>query len=748
MYNFTVLCSFPCSTIEHLTGLRSCVSERTQQKAFFALSRRLGMHSLVRDGNRFGIFRDSNEPTNPAGLKLSRPRMQRKASVDYSRWKRFVEGQPLNVDDLDETLVDSWNRCRDMAVDPAPRSCWDFTPMAQLKAFTSTLEKICGEVEATAYKAIRGKRLLITMTNADGRVARTCGDLEVLRQADKLNFGPGANWAEKSVGTNAIGTSLVTGRPMQVFGEEHFCRSHHSWSCTAAPILDPRGNIWGCFDISGPTSSDHSQNMELVLQAAKALEHRLCRLYCSELEGQMGSLFSSMFNSVMTGILSLDNTGRITNANAIAETLLNHSGSSLRGQRAENFFDYEVFLAQAKHAPMSDPIVMKCLVNSTLLVRAMPVFSSDGTWFDTIVTVCEMQRFRQSAVPVKGLEAKKSNQAGNPKGFDHIIQSSTVMREAIQQAANAARTPSTVLLFGESGTGKELFARGIHQAGPRADKPFVAVNCGAFSEELVQSELFGYCEGAFTGAIKRGRIGQFQKADKGILFLDEISEMPMSQQVNLLRALEERAIVPVGGGDPRPVDVKIIAATNKDLNELILQGRFREDLFYRLNVVGIAIPPLRIRGEDVLLLAEYHLSRLCSEFGIQCTGIAPEAEDVLMAYGWPGNVRELVNCLESAVNNLSGELLLMKNLPPYLLEKTSGGAFVDRKEQASGFHLKKREEEAIREALDFHQGNISKTAKALGIGRNTLYSKMERFCIQAQHLRMQPFSRWLFKNRP
>ncbi|BCS87170.1 sigma-54-dependent Fis family transcriptional regulator [Pseudodesulfovibrio sediminis] len=603
--------------------------------------------------------------------------------------------------------------------------------MDQLKSFSSTLEKICGDVETTAYRAIKGKKLLITMTNADARVVRTCGDLEVLRQADKLNFGPGANWAEESVGTNAIGTSLVTGRPIQVMGEEHFCRSHHRWSCTAAPILDPRGDIWGCFDISGPTESDHSKNMELVLQAAKALEHRLSRLYCSELEGQMGSLFSSMFNSVMTGIISMDSSGRITNANTIAETLLNHTGKSLRGYQADLFFDFEVFLAKAKHATIHEPVVIKCLVNKDLFVRAMPIFATDGTWTDTIITVSEMQRFHQSVVPERVLEEKKNVSVETPKGFEHVLHSSAVMRRAIKQAANVARTPSTVLLSGESGTGKELFARGIHQAGPRAKNPFVAVNCGAFSEELVQSELFGYCEGAFTGAVKRGRIGQFQRADKGVLFLDEISEMPLSQQVNLLRALEERAIVPVGGTDPRPVDVKIIAATNKDLSELVQQGLFREDLFYRLNVVGIAIPPLRDRGGDVVQLAAYHLNRLCSDFGLESVHISPEAESVLMVHDWPGNVRELVNCLEYAVNNLSGDVLHMENLPPSLLAQARGGTDTDRIKRTSEFHLKKREEVAIREALDFHNGNISKTAKALGIGRNTLYSKMERFSIQA-----------------
>lgn len=627
------------------------------------------MHLLLRDGDGFEICSAHVEADSPHEQPLSAPCVQRGAQVSYSQWKHFVEGRKVNVDTVDRSIINSWSRCLKMNVDPAPRSCWDFTPMNQLETFTSTLNKICGDIESTTYQAIRGKGLLMTFANADARVARTCGDLKILREADKLNFGPGANWAEESVGTNAIGTALTTGSPMQVFGEEHFCRSHHSWSCTAAPVIDPHGNIWGCFDISGPTTSDHSKSLELVLQATRALEQRLCRLYCSELEGQLGSLFSSMFNSVMTGVLSVDKSGWIVSANSVAETLLGSPWESLRGRRAEEFFDYNDFLARSLNSAKHEPIVMRCRVNPDLFVRGLNMLSSNGSRLDTIVSVCEKQSSHKFTVPARiSRDHGQSDIESVPEGFSHILHSSRPMRQAITQASRAARTPSTVLLHGESGTGKELFARGIHQAGPRAAKPFVAINCGAFSEELVQSELFGYRGGSFTGASKKGRDGKFQKADKGVLFLDEVSEMPLSQQVNLLRALEERAVVPVGGTTPQPVDVKIIAATNKDLLELVRQKLFREDLFYRLNVVGVNLPPLRERGDDIVLLAEHNLDRLCAEFGIHCEGMDSSVGGVLMAHEWPGNVRELINCIEYAVNNLNGPILREEHLPAYLLE--------------------------------------------------------------------------------
>ncbi|NDV19466.1 GAF domain-containing protein [Pseudodesulfovibrio sp. JC047] len=688
------------------------------------------MHLLLRDGNGFEIHRDPNTPEHPVPLVLSRSSRQRAAQVDASNWKRFVNGKSMTSPDVDPILLDSWQRCMDMAVDPAPRSCWDFLPMEQMKPFTTTLERICDGIESTVYEGIKGKNLLMTITNAEGRVARTSGDLDVLRQADTLNFGPGANWAESSVGTNAIGTALATGRPMQVFASEHFCQSHHSWNCSAAPILDPRGNIWGCFDISGPKDSDHTNALELVQNAARALEHQLSRLYCSELENQMTSLFSSMFNSVMTGVLFLNKTGRITSANTIAELLLSPEGIPLRGHNAEEFFDLAPYLAQQKNASLCDPVTIHALKRPSLFIRAMPTFSASGTWLDTIVTVSETQRSHPMAV---GQDIQKTSTASKKKpikGFEHVLYGSTAMHRTIEKAASASRTPSTILLTGESGTGKELFAKGIHLAGPRSKKPFVAVNCGALSKELVHSELFGYREGAFTGAVKQGRIGKFQKADTGVLFLDEISEMPKSQQVNLLRALEERAIVPVGGTTPIPVDVKIIAATNKNLLERVEQGRFREDLYYRLNVVSIHIPPLRERGNDVNLLADVHLKRLCSSFDIPCPEIPSDVRKIFMAHDWPGNVRELINCLEYAANTLSGPVLLPEHLPHALSKRSTDQAEGSGPApQGREFHLKQREADAIREALDFHDGNISKTAKALGIGRNTLYAKMARYHI-------------------
>ena len=315
-------------------------------------------------------------------------------------------------------------------------------------------------------RSSRDKGLLITITNAEGRVARTLGDRDVLRMADSLNFGPGANWAESCVGTNAIGTALATGRPMQVFRRGALLPQPPRLELHGGTDPRPASATSGAASTSPvPTESDHSRALDIVLSAARALEQRLSKLYCSELEGQMASLFSSMFNSAVTGVLFLDRGGRITSANNAAERLLVGANKTLRGRKADEFFELDTYLAQAKDAVGCDPVPLKYRHGGPLFAQALPTFSAGGDWLDTIVTLTEA---RPTSPMVSMAPVPNSDRI---KGFEHVLYVSSAMRDTIHRAANAARTPSTVLLSGESGTGKELFARGIHQAGPARRLP-------------------------------------------------------------------------------------------------------------------------------------------------------------------------------------------------------------------------------------------------------------------------------------
>lgn len=312
----------------------------------------------------------------------------------------------------------------------------------------------------------------------------------------------------------------------------------------------------------------------------------------------------------------------------------------------------------------------------------------------------------------------------NSTEIDKIIGSSRVISSLRETLLWIAASPSSVLITGESGTGKELFAQAIHSCGNRAQNRFVKVNCAAIPESLLESELFGYVEGAFTGARKGGRIGKFELADQGTIFLDEIGDMALAMQAKLLRVLQEKEIERIGGDHSIPVDVRVVSATNKDLPALISQGLFRSDLFYRLNVIHLHIPPLRERKEDIPLLADYFVKQLNEKLGLKIHSIDDKAMALLMRYNWPGNIRELSNVIETAMNFCRSNTLTSEALPSYILhyQPTVSG----RSECTLKTGLLATEYRQLRDALRASRGNRQKAAKLLGISRTTLYRLMKK----------------------
>ncbi len=311
-------------------------------------------------------------------------------------------------------------------------------------------------------------------------------------------------------------------------------------------------------------------------------------------------------------------------------------------------------------------------------------------------------------------------------GFESIVGVSAPMQAVFDMIRQVAPTRATVLIQGESGTGKELVARALHQCSPRAQGPFIPVHCAALSPTLLESELFGHEKGAFTGALERRR-GRFELADGGTLFLDEIGEIDPSLQVKILRVLEERRFERVGGTETVGVDVRLVAATNRDLKQMVEAGRFREDLFYRLYVVNMMLPPLREREGDIVLLAQHYLQALAAENGRKVSGITPDAMDALAAYGWPGNVRELRNVIERMVVLSSGDKLTVRDLPPALRAPTGGRAVAGTR---PGQVLRDAERQLIEEALRRHKGSRTRAAVDLGISRRTLHRKLNEFGLR------------------
>jgi PAS domain S-box-containing protein len=314
--------------------------------------------------------------------------------------------------------------------------------------------------------------------------------------------------------------------------------------------------------------------------------------------------------------------------------------------------------------------------------------------------------------------------------FSSIIGSGSNIINAVKYARRASKTDSNVLLIGESGTGKELFAHAIHQSSSRSYGPFIKINCAAIPSELLESELFGYEEGSFTGAKKGGKLGKFELAEGGTIFLDEIGDMPLYMQAKLLRVIQEREVERIGGTRPRSVNVRIIAATNVNLEELVAQGKYRQDLYYRLNVFLINIPPLRERKEDIRALAKHFLDSLNNKYFKNIEGYSEEALKLLSRYEWPGNIRELSNVIERAVNIIDNEKLIY---PEHLPKKILGDNFIKQVRSLQEI-LEEAEKNAIVESLRASNGNRTKAAKLLNVSRSTFYEKMIKFGINEKQV--------------
>jgi DNA-binding NtrC family response regulator len=330
-----------------------------------------------------------------------------------------------------------------------------------------------------------------------------------------------------------------------------------------------------------------------------------------------------------------------------------------------------------------------------------------------LTKIVESERLRRENIYLKKELSRREEER-------KIIGRSAALTNVLTMVARIAKSDSTVMIHGESGTGKELIAREIHNMSFRADRPFVTINCGALPESLLESELFGHKRGSFTGAIK-DKQGLFQVADKGTFFLDEVGETSPGIQVKLLRVLQEKEVVQVGGTSPIKVDVRVIAATNEDLEEKMRSGYFRKDLYYRLNVIPLAIPSLKERREDIPLLVDYFLQKYCTKMGVPLKGISSGAMEVLMRYPWPGNVRELENAIERAIVLQEGDTVRIGDLPEKMMEEAPKQVFGS---------LREKEREAIVTALEETGGNASKAAKSLGIHPSTLYRKLKKYGIE------------------
>jgi PAS domain S-box-containing protein len=446
-----------------------------------------------------------------------------------------------------------------------------------------------------------------------------------------------------------------------------------------------------------------------------------------ELDPRIGSI---IFDNIPHGIFTVDKDGRITSFNRAAELITGWTREEVIGTFCSKVFrashcERACFLRQSitnGEAHRDEEVTITRRDGTELLVSVSTANMEDAN--GRVVGGVEMFRDLSMVVALRQqIEGRYTR--------DDIVSKSQSMRAVRQLAQLVARSTSTALIEGEPGTGKELIARAIHNLGPRKDGPFVAVNCGALPETLAESELFGYEKGAFTDAAK-DKPGRFALAEGGTLLLDEVGEISPAMQVKLLRVLQEKEFTPLGAVNPVRADVRILAATNRDLAADVGQGRFRQDLFFRLNIIRIHVPPLRARTEDIPLLVDYFIKKFNAMQGRRITGISERAMSLLLRHDWPGNVRELENAIEHAFVICAGSVIEREDLPPHILGDRPDGheASLAQSEVDPLGPLQSVEAVAIREALSRNNGNRTRAAEDLGVSRNTLWRKMRRYGIE------------------
>jgi len=597
------------------------------------------------------------------------------------------------------------------------------TQVKRLLKENADLLEITSPIIETLYDFLKGTGFIIVLTDKAGRIIETAGDTHTLDETSRQNLVPGTFMDEKSVGTNAVGTALSENSPIQVTASEHFMHLFQHVTCSACPIHDSNGQIVGVLNLTGESRLAHPHTLGLVVAAVSAIEHRINNVNIQKQLHNSNQFAFSMMNNLSNGLFAMDLNDHILWVNDTACRTINTRRLDLIDKPIESIFPDWPAVKETilRNEPYTDEDNHFSLpkVKSRFLFNAYLIKTKENQILGYILS------FRELSGILKMIS--KIGEHSTRYTFSDFIGESRITRELIKYCKTIAKNPSTVLISGESGTGKEIIAQAIHQASPRKNQAFVAINCGAISESLIESELFGYTEGAFTGAKKGGKTGKFELANNGTLFLDEIGEMPLEMQVKLLRTIQEKSVIRVGSNKSIPVNVRILAATNKNLENEVKEGRFRLDLYYRLNVFEVQIPPLRDRREDILPLVNHFLKKIASRLDIPIPELNPELLDALSQYNWPGNIRELENLMERAVI-LRGKLdrnQISHSSDAFTLAPAKAES--DKNNISPIFSLEENEKNNILNTIRHFENNISKSAEALGISRNTLYQKMKKY---------------------
>lgn len=613
----------------------------------------------------------------------------------------------LNDDEHKQQIEASWYRCEQFGLEHTSEPNFAALPKGELNDLRdqhrNLLETTENEIIPYYENILSNSACIIVLADRQGHVLNTWGQNRFGR-GEYHGLVEGNQWTEQGVGTNAIGTAIISGRAIQVGRDEHYLRANRYMVGSASPIYDTGNELLGVLDISSDAYLPQDHTLGMVKLMSLSVENRL--IFAAFQQNHFIVSFNTNLTSLdshWSGLLVLDDQGTIVSANRRAEIVLARDLSLLN---ISQIFDCD--MREIKNQPLHMPMKQRALGRFQFYMKVLP----------PVTQVMKVPDYRTSGgyeAPPQQI-AKQSMPSSIPDNvipLDELEHGDPQVQRVVKQAHKIMEKDIPILIHGETGAGKEIFVRSLHYHSSRHKEMLVAVNCAAIPSELVESELFGYEKGAFTGAQNKGSIGLIRRAHKGTLFLDEIGEMPATVQSRLLRVLQERVVTPLGSTEVYPVDVKLISATNRNLKDEVAEGRFRQDLYYRISGLNIELPSLRQRQDKRKLISYVHERLRIEEPG---PALSEEMLALLEGHPWPGNMRQLVHVLKVGMAMADGDELEDWHLPDDFFDDLQTSAQVSEAQSEPESY-----DVLIPKLLAQTQGNVSQTAKLAGVSRNTVY---------------------------
>ena len=657
-------------------------------------------------------------------------------------------------DSANDVVTQSWSRCLneyrlhpDKAREPAVISHAALEERRERQA--DVIDSARYEM-TTLYQQLGDPESAVVLTDIDGVIVHMVASTEFAAEMGPLGLRPGGMWSETEAGTNGMGTCLVAGAPVAIRQEDHFFSQFSQLTCSAVPVYDPEGKIAAVLDVTSRSGLMQQHLLVLLGMTARMIENRL-------IDARFRSAHPLHFHSrpefvytLHEGKLAVADDGRILAANRSALFQLGlPSMDAIRARHIEDLFQTSLEDMIRRSTSSSFHPVVTYRANAAhrfFAVARRPAAEADHP--QALVgngsSANERSDMPSTMATIARGHVRAAAQVRLPPASNFSFKDPRLAGD-LETARRVIARQTPVLLSGETGCGKEVFARAVHEGSPHALGAFVAINCASLPESLIESELFGYRAGAFTGAQRTGRRGKILQADGGTLFLDEIGDMPLDLQARLLRVLDERQVTPLGSEDVHPVDFQLVSASHRDLPALVREGKFREDLFYRLAGIELHLPPLRERS-DKRDLIRFVLSGESDGSAL----LSPEAERLLMGYAWPGNVRQLRHVLRTAAALADGKPIGPEHLPS-LVAAAGGSAAASAARTAPSVveepvttapeteipvklnPIQANERQVLLQMLEQHRWNVSNVAKALDVSRNTLYRKLHKLHIEISH---------------